>query len=158
MLGYRPADALADPVPSDLATQGCDGDPAIACDATTATGCICDQEHDGHPGASLVVENAPVLADMDYVYATLRTVVHLHGVVHGSDLYRGDVEHTLEQYILDCHRASGPCSPEAAGIIRNINPTIQQDPAAPSTFVARRIDPSWDCERLLAERPNLFPR
>jgi hypothetical protein len=158
ILGYRPADAIADSVPQDPDTQGCDGNAATSCGETTATGCICDTENDGHPGASLIMDNAPVFDDLDFVYATLRTVVHLAGVVHSSDLYRGEVHHTLEQYILGCHRAAGPCSPQAAEVIRNVNPTIQQDPASPSVFVARRIDPSWDCERLLEERPNLFPR
>jgi hypothetical protein len=158
ILGYRPADPIADPVPQDPDTQGCDGNAAISCDQTTATACICDEENDGYPGASLLMENAPVFDDLDFVYATLRVVVHLAGVVHSSDLYRGTVNHTLEQYILGCHRASGPCSAPATEVIRNVNPTVQQDPAAPSTFISKRIDPSWDCAELLRQRPNLFPK
>ncbi|MBI5480953.1 MAG: hypothetical protein HY906_18990 [Deltaproteobacteria bacterium] len=158
ILGYRPADPIADPVPQDPDTQGCDGDSTVLCSESSATGCICDQEADGFPGASLLMENAPVFDDLDFVYATLRVVVHLQGVVHSSDLYRGEVNHTLEQYILGCHRTSGPCSEQATEVIRNVNPTIRQDPASPSTFISKRIDPSWDCERLLLERPNLFPK
>ena len=159
ILGYRPADPIAtSPVPLDPDTQGCDGNSSVSCDATTATGCICDEENDGYPGVSLLMENAPVIQDLDFVYATLRVVVYLTGQVYSSDLYQGEVNHTLEQYVLGCHRTSGNCSPTATEVIRNVNPTIQQDPASPSVFVSKRIDPSWDCERLLAERPNLFPK
>ena len=159
ILGYRPEEPLATSlVPQDPDTQGCDGNSAIPCEQTTATTCICDEESDGYPGVSLLMENAPLLEDIDFVYATLRVVVHLTGKVYSSDLYLGEVNHTLEQYILGCHRASGNCSPSATGVIRNVNPTIQQDPAAASVFISKRIDPSWDCERLLAERPNLFPK
>lgn len=159
ILGYLPSDPIAtSAVPQDPDTQGCEGDSLVSCDTTTATGCICDEENDGYPGVSLLMENAPLLEDIDFVYATLRVVVHLRGKVHSSDLYLGEVDHTLEQYILGCHRTSGNCSPSATDIIRNVNPTIKQDPAAPSVFVSKRIDPSWDCERILAERPNLFPK
>jgi hypothetical protein len=159
ILGYLPAEPIATSVvPQDPDTQGCEGSSVTSCGGTTATGCICDEENDGYPGVSLLMENAPLLEDIDFVYATLRVVVHLTGKVHSSDLYMGEVDHTLEQYILGCHRASGNCSPSATDVIRNVNPIIQQDPAVASTFVSKRIDPSWDCERLLLERPNLFPK
>jgi hypothetical protein len=159
ILGYRPDEPTAtSTVPLDPATQGCDGNSSIPCTETMATGCICDQENDGWPGVSLLMQNAPLLEDIDFVYATLRVVVHLTGKVYSSDLYQGQVDHTLEQYILGCHRASGNCSPSATDVIRNVNPTIKQDPATTSVFVSKRIDPSWDCERILAERANLFPK
>ncbi len=160
ILGYLPAEPIAtSAVPQDPDTQGCEGSSLTSCDATTATGCICDEENDGYPGVSLLMENAPLLDDIDFVYATLRVVVHLTGKVYSSDLYMGEVNHTLEQYILGCHRSgTGNCSPSATDIIRNVNPTIKQDTAAPSVFVSKRIDPSWDCEKILTERANLFPK
>jgi hypothetical protein len=159
ILGYRPAEPLeTSAVPLDPDTQGCDGNSNIACTQTASTGCICDQEGDGYPGVSLLVQNPPVFNDLDLVYATLRVVVHLTGKVYSSDLYMGEVGNAMEQYVLGCHRASGNCSPSATDVMRNANPTITQDPNAPSTFVAKRIDPSWDCARILAERPNLFPK
>jgi hypothetical protein len=159
ILGYRPAEPLAtSPVPQDPDAQGCDGNSAISCDATTATACICDQEGDGYPGVSLLVQNPPVFNDLDLVYATLRVVVHLTGKVYSSDLYMGEVDNAMEQYVLGCHRASGNCSPSATDVMRNANPTITQDPTSPSVFISKRIDPSWDCARLLTERPNLFPK
>jgi hypothetical protein len=159
ILGYLPADPIAtSAVPQDPAVQGCDGNPAIPCAEAGSTACICDQENDGYPGVSLLMENAPLLEDIDFVYATLRVVVHLTGKVYDSDLYMGEPSHTLEQYILGCHRATGNCSPSATDVIRGVNPTIKQDPAAPSAFVSKRIDPAWDCERILAERANLFPK
>jgi hypothetical protein len=158
VLGARLVDPARDALPTDGATQGCGGDPLSACASAPATGCVCDQEGDGHPGSTLSIENAPVIPDLDAVYVTLRTTVLLAGEVYTSDLIRGTVDSTLEQTILDCHRLSGPCDSAAAGAIRNINPSIEQDPIYPSTFVAKRIDDAWDCLRLVAERNDLFPQ
>ena len=99
-----------------------------------------------------------MIPDLDQVYVALRTTVIMSGEVHSSDMIRGTVESTLEQTILDCHRLSGACDAAAAGAIRNINPSILQDPNWPSTFVAKRIESTWDCLRLIADRDTLFPR
>ena len=158
VLGARLADAVNDPLPTDATTQGCGGNAVGACASATGAGCVCDQEADGHAGATLVIQNAPVIPDLDEVYVTLRTTVLLTGEVHSSDMIRGTVDGTLEQTILDCHRLSGPCDAAAAGAIRNINPSIEQDPMWPSTFVAKKIEATWDCMRLIANRDELFPR
>jgi hypothetical protein len=158
VLGARLGDPAADPLPTDAATQGCGDDALGACATAPGQGCVCDQEGDHHPGATLVIENAPVIPDLDQVYVTLRTTVVLSGEVHSSDLIRGTVDGTLEQTILDCHRLSGPCDAAAAGAIRNINPSIEQDPMWPSTFAAKRIEAGWDCLRLISDRDTIFPR
>ena len=158
VLGARLAAPATDPLPTEAATQGCGGNALGACATATAVGCTCDQEPDNHVGATLIVQNAPVIPDLDQVYVAMRTTVIMTGEVQSSDLIRGTVESTLEQTILDCHRLSGPCDGAAASAIRNINPAIAQDPSWPSTFVAKRIEASWDCLRLVSERDTLFPR
>jgi hypothetical protein len=158
VLGARLAAPASDALPTEVATQGCGGNALAACAAATAVGCICDQEQDHHPGATLMVQNAPVIPDLDQVYVTLRTTVLMTGEIQSSDFIRGTVASTLEQTILDCHRLSGPCDAAAASAIRNINPQIEQDPSWPSTFLAKRIDSTWDCLRLVAERDEHFPR
>jgi hypothetical protein len=158
VLGTRLKDRLHDPLPVDPQTQGCDGDPLTPCDATEELGCICDYENDGQPGATLDVIDAPVLPDLDKIYVTQRLFLTLSGRVHGSDLLAGAATDSLEHGILDCHRLSGPCSAEAASVIQRINPTIEQDPRYPSTFIAKRIDATWDCLRLVSERNAVFPK
>jgi hypothetical protein len=158
LLGARLSDPEHDALPLKLDGQGCDGDPAVLCAVTSAVGCICDQEGDGAPGATLGVENAPILPDLDQISISGRLTMGLKGEVTSSDLLRGTADPVLEFAILGCHRRSGACDASATAAIRSLSPRITQDPDYPSPFVAKRIDPSWDCPRLLRERSSLFPR
>ncbi|HEY3357427.1 MAG TPA: hypothetical protein VGQ83_29520 [Polyangia bacterium] len=156
VLGTRLADPIADPLPG-VGAPGCDGDPLTSCAATTATSCICDQEGDGLAAATVDVANAPVLPDLNHVLATMRASVQLLGAVESSDVLRGPAEVTMEQSIIGCMRRSGPCDAAATTVVQRINPTVAQDPRAPSSFLAKRVDPTYDCARLGAERLVLFP-
>ncbi|HEY3352971.1 MAG TPA: hypothetical protein VGQ83_06960 [Polyangia bacterium] len=158
ILGARLAQPATDFLPTNAATQGCGGDPLAPCIGGAGVGCVCDQEGDGKPGATLGIENAPVLPDLNQVYVTERLTISMRGVIFSSDLMHGTVDTSLELTILGCHRATGDCDPGAAAAIKNINPSITQDPSYTSPFISKRIDPSWDCLRVAAERQNLFPR
>jgi hypothetical protein len=156
LLGARLADVLTDPLPGPGAPY-CGGDLTITCDQAPGTGCICDQEADGWAGATVDVQNAPVLPDLDHVLATMRATVKLEGFVESSDVIRGPVQVTMEQVIIGCVRAGGVCDAAATTVVERINPTIAQDPDAPSSFLAKRLDPSYDCARLVADRAKIFP-
>jgi hypothetical protein len=157
ILGAKLANPVSDFLPTSAETQGCNGDAKTPCAQATGTGCVCDQEGDNEPGATLGVENPPVLPDLDKVYVTERLTISMAGMIYTSDELRGTVDTTLELTILGCHRASGECDAAAAVAIKNINPAITQDTSYPSPFIAKRMDPTWDCLKLTSERNSLFP-
>jgi hypothetical protein len=127
------------------------------CAAAITNQCVCDQENDGHPGATLLAFNVPAITIKD-VYVNLRTTFSLSGQVFSSDEIQGDIHATLEQGILACSKASGaPCSSMEIGAVKNLNPDIQQNDE-PSTFRSVRVDDALDCATLLQMKDALFPR
>lgn len=133
--------------------------PASAsCYEAITTMCACDQEQDGHPGATLKAKNVPAVP-LDEVYVNLRTSVALDGQVFSSDKLRGEVHATLEQGILGCSKAGGvPCSAGEVNLVKNLNPKITQSEQDPSVFRAVRVDPGMTCDQLIARREMLFGR
>jgi hypothetical protein len=128
-----------------------------ACAAAITNQCVCDQESDGHPGATLLAFNVPAITIKD-VYVNLRTTFSLAGQVFSSDEIQGDIHATLEQGILSCSKLSGaPCSSAEIGAVKNLNPDIQQN-SEPSTFRSVRVDDNLDCAALLEMKDALFPR
>jgi hypothetical protein len=127
------------------------------CAAAITNQCVCDQENDGHPGATLLAFNVPAITIKE-VYVNLRTTFSLAGQVFSSDEIQGDIHASLEQGILSCAKASGaPCSAMEVGAVKNLNPDIKQNDE-PSTFRAVRVADSLDCTTLLQMKDALFPR
>lgn len=127
------------------------------CDLAIGSNCVCDQEDDGKPGATLLAMNTPAV-DLAEVYVDLRTTFSLSGQVFSSDDIRGEVTATLEQGILDCLKSNGnDCSNAEVNAIKNINPDITQLENEPSTFRAVRVDAGLSCAQLIAMKGTLFP-
>jgi hypothetical protein len=162
VLGARLAAPATDPLPTVNATTGsytaCGGTLAACASAAAPAsgGCVCDQDGDGKPGATLSVANAPVFSDLDKAYVALRATVTLQGQVFSSEEIDGTVEATLEQVILGCHRASqgaSDCSLGDLGLIQAVAPVITQSDASmnacnQSLFTARRVPAGTDCATL----------
>lgn len=129
-----------------------------ACPLAIGSNCACDQERDGKPGATLIAHDVPAV-DLDEVYVALRTQFALSGEVFSSDLLLGEIDAEIEQGILGCHLATGgPCSAAQVGAVKNLNPTITQQPGNPSTFRGVRVADGTTCAEIRAQRDTLFPR
>lgn len=134
------------------------GGALTTCELAIGVNCVCDQEDDGKPGATLLAMNTPAVM-LDQVYVDLRTTFSLSGEVHSSDLIIGEVTATLEQGVLGCHKEDGAeCSAAEVNAIKNINPTITQLADEPSTFRAVRVGDALTCAELISMRDQLFPR
>ena len=128
------------------------------CDLAIGINCACDQEGDGHGGATLNASNVPAV-DLDQIYVALRTKFSLLGEVFSSDLILGEIDATIEQSILGCHLANGnTCSGDQIGAVKNLNPVITPQLGNPSIFRGVRVEAGTSCAEIIARRDELFPR
>lgn len=128
------------------------------CLAAITNNCVCDQESDDKPGATLIAYNVPVVP-IEEVYVDLRTEFTLSGQVFSSDEIIGEVDASLEQGILACTKQGGEaCSKGEVNTVKTLNPVITPTEGEPSTFRAVRVDSELDCEMLIAMKDVLFPR
>ncbi len=158
--------ARLDPIESALLPQADDQGtfpfcaPSVntSCDLSIGVNCACDQEGDGHGGATLQISGVP-LVDLDEVYATMRTQFSLRGEVYSSDLILGEIDAGIEQGILGCHLSAGDtCNGDQVGTVKTLNPTITQQQGNPSRFRAVRVDTTTSCADVIAQKDELFPR
>jgi hypothetical protein len=163
VLGARldPAMLATAPLPTsdDSASfPACAPSATAPCSAATGTGCACDQEGDGQPGATLIARNVPAI-DLDQVYVSLRTTFSLHGKAWSGDLVKGKIEATLDTGVLACKLADGTlCGPNNLRTVRTLNPVVTQQPATPSTFRSVRVASGMTCADIVANKAMLFPR
>jgi hypothetical protein len=136
----------------------CDPGPTEPCATATGTNCACDQEGDGHPGATIIGRNVPAI-DLDQIYIALRTTFSLHGRVHTTDIVKGRIDATLETGILNCQLIDGtPCSQQNVALMKTLNPIITSQVGNPSTFRAARVPDATTCADVIATEGILFPR
>jgi hypothetical protein len=129
-----------------------------ACSLAIGNSCACDQEADGKPGATLLAYNVPAV-NLDQIYATLRTEFSLDGQVFSSDEVQGQIDATIEQGILACHKTDGSmCTAGEVGAVKNLNPKITQQPGNPSRFRAARVPAGTTCAQIVQMKDTLFPR
>ncbi len=128
------------------------------CSLAIGAGCACDQESDGNPGATLLAYNVPAV-NLDQIFATLRTEFSLDGQVFSSDEVEGQIDATIEQGILGCHKTDGTlCSSSEVGAVKNLNPMITQQPGNPSRFREARVPAGTTCAQIVQMKDTLFPR
>ena len=160
LIGARMSPPSAGKLPEADATgsfNACLPSTASCYDAITSQ-CACDQELDGHPGATLVASNVPVVP-LEQVYVNLRTTFSLEGQVWSSDRIEGEVVASLEQAILGCGKAQGiACSAGETLLVKNLNPRITQSEQDPSVFRGVRVDDDLTCADLVAMRDVIFGR
>ncbi len=129
-----------------------------SCDLAIGSNCACDQESDGHPGATLLASNVPIV-ELDQVYVSLRTTVTLSGQVYDSDKVLGYIEATLQQGILGCRKTDGEqCSTGETRSVGVLNPTVTQQQGNPSLFRSIRVAEGTTCAEIIEMRDELFPR
>lgn len=174
-IGCRLADVVHDPLPAFHASEAppvkfCDGVAAARCDMSSDLACICDQEGDSKPGATLTAQGIPVLDDIDQVYVGLRVLLQLDGAIFPplpeqptfGQRVRGQIRNfALEQSPVGCHRkgtggAGYDCDSSTVNAIVALNPAHRQSVNTPSTFVALPVDELLDCDGLKAQADLLF--
>lgn len=176
LIGVRLAMPGTDPLPlfstkTMPTVKLCGGKPDTKCDATMDTGCICDQEGDGKPGATVLAMGIPAIDDVDKVYLGLRTVVALDGMVFPpspgqttpGQRIKGQVSGLkLEQSPVGCHRSPAgggmpiDCDDPTTNQVALLNPLISQSTHNASTFVAMPVPDGYTCANLTADAATLF--
>jgi hypothetical protein len=176
LLGTRLTAPATDPLPLyDMSKMPqvalCGGMASVTCDAATDFGCICDQEADGKPGATVGASGVPAFDDVDQVYLGLRTVVQLDGSVFppspgqttpGQRLKGNIAGLKLEQSPVGCHHTPGgggapyDCTPSEVNSVAMLNPLVTQSVNNKSTFVGMPVPAGYTCSQLIADAPTLF--
>jgi hypothetical protein len=176
LIGTRLMNAATDPLPTFMSTAMppvtyCGGMATVTCSAATDTACICDQEGDMEPGATVGAMNLPALDDVDQVYLALRTVVALDGMVfppssgqpNPGQRLKGQVSGLkLDQSPVGCHEtptgggAPHDCAANTVASVAALNPLVTQSTNSPSTFVAMPVPGGYACSDLIANAATLF--
>lgn len=143
----------------------CGGVASTKCDpAPSETGCVCDQEGDGDPGATLGAKNLPATG-VDKVFVNLRASVTLGGQIFPDKMrigvtgqaINGEVSAlTLEQKILGCKQGTVACDAITTGAVGALNPGIKQSVNDKSTFAAVAVADSYTCADVKAQEAGLF--
>jgi hypothetical protein len=128
-VGIRLDDPFNDPLPTDP------NDPRIV-----------DDDGDGKPGLTVTIEVTPEF--IGELYIARREIFAFEALLTEPDLLTGVVTDDSEQLVLGASDPVFASSPANWG---------QYADLTKSPIILRRVDESWDCERLAAERDNLFP-
>jgi hypothetical protein len=121
---HADGDAMGEPIPTDAA------DPRVF-----------DMDHDGNPGATVLIEVISILEGEMYVVA--RTVMWVDGTVVSDEEISGTVQADSEQITIG---ASNAMFEQSA--------TVTQ--MAGSTFAKIKIDPGTNCEAIVASADSIF--
>jgi hypothetical protein len=128
-VGIRLDDPFDDPLPTDP------NDPRIV-----------DDDGDGKPGLTVTIEVTPEL--IGELYIARREIFAYEAFLTEPDLLTGVVTDDSEQLVIGASDPIFASSPANWG---------QYPDLTKSPIIMRRVDESWDCERLAAERDRLFP-
>ena len=127
-VGIELDDPANDPLPTDP------NDPRIV-----------DDDGDGNPGITVDIR---VGADLTgELYIARREIFAYQAYLTDPDTLRGTVTDDSEQLVIG---ASDPAFEVATEWVQH--PDLDKSP-----IILKRVDESWDCERLAAERDTLFP-
>lgn len=106
---------------------------------------IFDADGDGHPGVTSTVKVGPGLEGE--IYLARREIFSYDVTQTGSDRLEGSITDNSEQLVIGASNPIFATSAQWKQVpLADRNPVIWQ-----------RVDSSWDCDRLAAERATLFP-
>jgi hypothetical protein len=128
-VGIRLDDPFNEPLPTDP------NDPRIV-----------DDDGDGKPGLTVTIEVTPEL--IGELYIARREIFAFEALLTEPDLLTGQVTDDSEQLVIGASDPVFASSPANWG---------QYPDLSKSPVILRRVDADWDCERLAAERDDLFP-
>ena len=128
-VGIRLDDPFNEPLPTDP------NDPRIV-----------DDDGDGKPGLTVTIEVTPEF--VGELYIARREIFAFEAFLTEPDLLTGQVTDDSEQLVIGASDPVFASSPANWG---------QYPDLSKSPIILRRVDADWDCERLAAERDDLFP-
>lgn len=128
-VGIRLDDPFNEPLPTDP------NDPRIV-----------DDDGDGKPGLTVTIEVTPEF--IGELYIARREIFAFEAFLIEPDLLTGQVTDDSEQLVIGASDPVFEMSPANWG---------QYPDLSKSPIILRRVEADWDCERLAAERDNLFP-
>jgi hypothetical protein len=128
-VGIRLDDPFNEPLPTDP------NDPRIV-----------DDDGDGKPGLTVTIEVTPEF--IGELYIARREIFAFEALLTEPDLLTGQVTDDSEQLVIGASDPVFASSPANWG---------QYPDLSKSPIILRRVDADWDCERLAAERDDLFP-
>jgi hypothetical protein len=128
-VGIRLDDPFNEPLPTDP------NDPRIV-----------DDDGDGKPGLTVTIEVTEDL--VGELYIARREIFAYEAFLTEPDLLTGVVTDDSEQLVIGASDPIFASSPANWG---------QYPDLAKSPIILRRVDADWDCDRLAAERDDLFP-
>jgi hypothetical protein len=128
-VGIRLDDPFNEPLPTDP------NDPRIV-----------DDDGDGKPGLTVTIEVTPEF--IGELYIARREIFAFEAFLTEPDLLTGQVTDDSEQLVIGASDPVFASSPANWG---------QYPDLSKSPIILRRVDAGWDCERLAAERDDLFP-
>ena len=130
-VGIRLDDPFNEPLPTDP------NDPRIVDD---------DGDGDGKPGLTVTIEVTPEF--IGELYIARREIFAFEAFLTEPDLLTGQVTDDSEQLVIGASDPVFEMSPANWG---------QYPDLSKSPIILRHVDADWDCERLAAERDDLFP-
>ncbi len=107
---------------------------------------IVDDDGDGNPGLTVTIEVSPEF--IGELYIARREIFSFEAFLVEPDLLTGQVTDDSEQLVIGASDPVFASSPANWG---------QYSDLSKSPIILRRVDDDWDCERLAAERDDLFP-
>ena len=107
---------------------------------------IVDDDGDGNPGLTVTIEVSPEF--IGELYIARREIFSFEALLVAPDLLTGQVTDDSEQLVIGASDPVFASSPANWG---------QYPDLSKSPLILQRVDESWDCERLAAERDDLFP-
>jgi hypothetical protein len=107
---------------------------------------IVDDDGDGNPGITVTIRVSDDLTGE--LYIARREIFAYEAFLVEPDLISGTVTDDSEQLVI------GASDPVFAG---SGSDWVQHRDLTKSPIILRRVEPDWDCDRLVAERDALFP-
>jgi hypothetical protein len=107
---------------------------------------IVDDDGDGNPGITVTIEVTPEF--VGELYIARREIFAYEALLTEPDLLTGVVTDDSEQLVIGASDPVFASSPANWG---------QYPDLGKSPIILRRVDADWDCDRLAAERDDLFP-
>jgi hypothetical protein len=107
---------------------------------------IVDDDGDGKPGITVTIRVSDDLTGE--LYIARREIFAYEAFLVEPDLISGTVTDDSEQLVI------GASDPVFAG---SGSDWVQHRDLTKSPIILRRVEPDWDCDRLVAERDALFP-
>ena len=107
---------------------------------------IVDDDGDGNPGLTVTIEVTPEF--IGELYIARREIFAFEAFLTEPDLLTGQVTDDSEQLVIGASDPVFASSPANWG---------QYPDLSKSPLILQRVDETWDCERLAAERDTLFP-